>query len=100
MKIGVLVTTDKHLDHLTGIIKEALKRGHELTVFFMDEGSSLLERPEFKSLSEEYDFNASYCDLNARSAGVDCEAISGYVSSGSQYDNALMMSTMDRVISL
>jgi hypothetical protein len=47
MKLGIFVNTDRHLEHVVGLVKAALSKGHEVTMFNMDDGTKLLGTPEF-----------------------------------------------------
>ena len=46
MKLGILVNTDKHLAAVTGITRAAIDKGHEVTIFAMDDGTRLLEEDD------------------------------------------------------
>ncbi len=100
MKLGIFISTNRNLHHLTGIVGEAVARGHEVKVFVMDAGSKLLETDEFRRLCGLEGVESAFCDLNAKAAGVDTDKASQYASRGSQYNNALMMNDVDRVLSL
>ncbi len=100
MKLGILVNTDKHLEHITGITKSALKKGHEVTIFAMDTGTLLLASPEFTSLSELEGVHMSYCSHNAEKYGAKTEGLPEAIVGGSQYNNAQMMHNVDKMIVL
>lgn len=100
MKLGIVVTTDRHLGQILGITRAALRRGHAVGIFATDEGVRLLADPEFSGLSALPGVSLSYCDFSAqawdgRPAGLPEEAVAG-----SQFDNALMVSASDKVIVL
>ncbi len=52
MKLGILVNTDKNLDHIIGITKSAISKGHTVSIFNMDDGTKLLVNPSFTSLCQ------------------------------------------------
>lgn len=98
MKLGILVNTDKHLDHILGMVKAALASGHEITVFVMDAGTKLLNNSAFAGLSLLHGVSMSFCDLSADKEGVIKEGMPAEIQSGSQYNNAVMVHESDRVL--
>lgn len=100
MKLGILVTTDKHLDDILGITKSALSKGHEVTVFNMDEGTKLLGNPAFHELCKTPGVSMSFCDHSAKRANIETEGIPSEIVCGSQFDNANMNHESDKVIIL
>jgi predicted peroxiredoxin len=100
MKLGILVNTGRHLDHIVGVTKAAVSGGHEVIIFVMDEGTKLLNDKNFCALGELQGVRMGYCRQNARQSGVTAEGISGEITEGSQYNNALMHHEADRVIVL
>lgn len=100
MKIGILVNTDNHKDHLIGITRAALERGHEVIIFIMDSGTRLLEDIDVTSLSSLQGVSMSFCDHNATGFNIDKSKIPESVVCGSQYNNAQMQHNADRVIVL
>lgn len=100
MKLGILVNTDRHLDHLIGITTAAVSKGHEVIIFTMDAGIKLLNNPQFCALSELKGVQMSYCRLGAVRLCVVTDGISGEIVEGSQYNSALMNHCADKVIVL
>ncbi|MGC2061439.1 MAG: hypothetical protein WA610_00560 [Thermodesulfovibrionales bacterium] len=100
MKLGILVNTDRHADHLAGIVEAATARGHEVIIFVMDEGARLLEQETFRQFCRLPIVSTSYCDLNAGQCSVDKGKIPAEIVCGSQYNNAGMFHEADRVIVL
>ncbi|MBI5076124.1 MAG: hypothetical protein HZB62_13285 [Nitrospirae bacterium] len=98
MKLGILVNTDKHLDHIIGMVTAALGRGHEITIFVMDTGTRLLKDPAFAGLSILHGVLMSFCDLSAQKEGIKKEGLPDEILSGSQYNNAVMVHESDRVL--
>lgn len=49
-KLGIFVSSDKHLDHLLGIAKAARTAGKVVTVFLTNRGVLLTKHPEFAKL--------------------------------------------------
>ena len=100
MKLGILVNTAQHLAQLNGIIRAATARGHQITLFVMDEGTRLLPEPEFVKLSALEGIQASFCDHSAKELGVDTDGLPENIVAGSQYNNAAMNHGADKVIVL
>ena len=100
MKLGILVNTDRHLDHVMGITKAALKKGHTVTLFNMDDGAKLLRTPEFQELCKTEGVKMIFCEYNARRLATGTGGLPEEMVSGSQYNNAVMNHDSDRVIVL
>ena len=98
MKLGIVVTTDRHLDHIVGLTKVASKKGHEVTIFAMDAGTKLLGETEFTQLCSEDNVIISLCQHSASEHGVNMEGISIEIVLGSQFNNAMMHSESDKVV--
>lgn len=100
MKLGILVNTDRHLDHVVGLVRAALAKGHELIIFSMDDGTKLLGTPEFSGLCKMKGVTMSFCDHSAKHMGAATEGLPEVMVSGSQYNNAVMNHDADRIIVL
>ncbi|MDA8432355.1 MAG: hypothetical protein M0Z60_05250 [Nitrospiraceae bacterium] len=100
MKLGILVNTDRHLDHIVGITNVALARGHEVIIFAMGSGTRLLGTPEFSALCGAPGVSMSFCDYIAKRLHVPTESLLPEIVCGSQYHNAAMNHDADRVIVL
>ncbi len=61
-KLGILVTSDQHLDHLIGICRAATAAGKEVSVFLTNRGVLLTQDPRFKQL--EGQGHISLCNVN------------------------------------
>ncbi|RJQ17454.1 MAG: hypothetical protein C4560_08495 [Nitrospiraceae bacterium] len=100
MKLGILITTDKHPDAVIGITKSALSKGHTVTLFHMDGGTKLLGHPSFTALCSTQGVKMSFCDHSAKGLNVSTEGLPSDIVCGSQFDNANMNHDSDRVITL
>lgn len=100
MKLGILVNTDKNLNHITGLAKAAVNRGHEVLIFAMDDGVSLLRDTAFTDLCNIKGVSISFCDYSTKALKVSKEALSEKIVCGSQYNNASMAHNADKVIVL
>lgn len=98
MKLGILVNTDRHLDHFLGIAGAALDKGHEVTVFVMDGGTALLHGQAFLALAQRDGVSVNLCEHSAGSLGVKTEGLPESIVSGSQLNNAMMNREADKVI--
>ncbi len=100
MKLGILVSTDKHLGHLVGITKAATAQGHEVVIFIMDDGTRLLEKNLFVELSAIEGVSVSACEHSTKEHDVNTESLPEKIVLGSQFNNAMMNHHADRVIVL
>ncbi len=83
-----------------GLTRAAIARGHEVTLFNMDEGTRLISAPEFAELCRTAGVTMSFCDHSAKQLGVSTEVVPAEIVCGSQYNNAVMNHDADRVIVL
>ncbi|MCX5718328.1 MAG: hypothetical protein NTW44_08535 [Nitrospirae bacterium] len=100
MKLGILINTDRHLAYVMGITKVAISKGHEVIIFNMDDGTKLFGNPLFADLCKTEGVSMSFCDYNAKGLGVATEVLPHEIVCGSQYHNAVMVNSADRVIVL
>lgn len=100
MKLGIHVSSDKHLEHILGIVKAAVSKGHEVTMFTMTDGERLLENPAFTDLCKVKGVSMAYCDHNAGHMGINKSVIPQEIVCGSQFNNATMVHDVDKVIVL
>ncbi len=100
MKLGIFVNTNRHLNHVVGIVKAALAKGHEVVMFNMDDGTKLLGTPEFAELCRTKGVSMSFCDHSAKGLNVTTEGLPSEIVCGSQYNNAVMNHDADRLIVL
>ncbi len=100
MKLGILVNTDKHLEHIFGLTTASIEKNHEVIIFVMDEGTRLLENELFVALAQLPAVSISLCDLSAKSYEINTDNLSKYIARASQFNNAMMNHNADRVIIL
>lgn len=100
MKLGILVTTDRHLDDVVGLTDAAVAKGHEVIVFNMDAGTKLLGNEKFRQLCKKTGVTMAFCDHSAGHENISKEGIPADVVCGSQFNNAVMMHDADRVINM
>ena len=100
MKLGIMVTTDRHLRQVRGITQAALAKGHAVALFATDAGVKLLANPQFSSLSALPGVKMSFCENSVLHHGGRPAELPEAIVSGSQIQNAVMVSESDRVIVL
>lgn len=100
MKLGILVNTDSHLDHIIGLVSAAIERGHTVAMFAMDSGTRLLLNPKFAGLCGIKGVSMSFCEYSAQIENVGTTGLPSKIVRGSQYDNASMAHESDKVIVL
>jgi hypothetical protein len=100
MRLGILVNTDRHLNEVIGISEAAVSKGHEVIIFNTDEGTKLLNIPEFQKLCTSPVCSISFCDHSARHVRVVTEGLPEEIVCGSQYHLAIMLHDADKVIVL
>jgi sulfur relay (sulfurtransferase) complex TusBCD TusD component (DsrE family) len=92
MILGILVNSDRHRDDVIGLVKAAKEAGHQVKLFAMDDGT-LVTDDICKAVGD--DAEVAYCDHSAEARGVkDVEG----ATSGSQYQNAVMVHDSDKVV--
>lgn len=100
MKLGILVNTKRHLRDIIGLTTAAVSKGHEVTLFAMDEGTRLLEDPSYTELCRLPGVAMSVCEHSAKAYAVRTEGLPKEIVCGSQLQNAVMAHGADRVIVL
>lgn len=100
MKLGILVNTDKHLEHVLGLTKASIAKNYEVIIFVMDVGTRLLENDLFIALAKLPAVSISLCEHSAKGYEINTEHLSEDISRVSQFNNAMMNHNADRVIVL
>jgi predicted peroxiredoxin len=100
MRLGILVTTARHLDDVVGLTGAAVAKGQEVMIFAMDEGTRLLDEVRFASLAAVAGVTLSVCEHSAKTLGVSIERLAPQIRCGSQLNNAVMVHAADRVVVL
>lgn len=100
MRLGIMVTTDRHLGQICGITQAALAKGHTVAIFATDDGTNLLAVDRYASLGALAGVTMSYCDHSAARRGGRPAGLPEAIRQGSQFENAIMISESDKVIVL
>ena len=66
--LAILVSTDKHLDHVVNLTAAAFAKGKKVSLFFTGKGVRLTIRPRFKELVGKA--TLSICDVSFRANGL------------------------------
>lgn len=100
MKLGILVNTDQHLEHIVKIARAATANAHEVIIFAMDEGTRLLENELFVGLATVKGVSMGVCEHSAKVYSINTVHLPKDITFGSQFNNAMMAHEADRVIVL
>ncbi len=68
--LGILVSTDKHLDHVIGVAKAAKKAGKALSIFFTHSGVLLTQDPKFRELADIGPEDMALCNVGWEAHGL------------------------------
>lgn len=93
--LAVFVSHSKSRVILEDLLEEASRLGIAFTVFFMDDGASLLSDHEWLEALPKGSYAA--CDLSARVRGIETP---NRIVPGGQYQNAIMIHDASHVVSL
>jgi peroxiredoxin family protein len=97
--LGIIVATDKYLDHIVGLTKAARDAGKEVRVFFTAAGVKLVPDEKAQELVKA-GANVTICDKTYtlfeldKAHGKDFEGM----TFGSQDDNAENIDLVDRLV--
>lgn len=96
-QLGILVCTDKHLDHVIQLTDAAHQKGKEIKIFFSGKGVLLTQKPEFEKLVGKA--KLSVCDVSFRSNGLSGDVPGvGFKDFATQARNAEMIDECDRYL--
>lgn len=98
MTVGLLVTRDKYSEHIIGLTNSALKKGHKVIIFMMDDGTRHSQNADVVALKDLDGVEMSLCDHSAKLREITEEMIPKGVTAGSQYQNAVLNQDADKVI--
>lgn len=96
-KLGILVSSDKHLDYIINLTKAAHAKGKEIEIFFTGEGVLLTQSPEFHKLVGLA--KMSLCDVSFRTLGLKGDVPGfGFKDFATQAKNAEIIKNSDRYL--
>ncbi|MHB8620305.1 MAG: hypothetical protein ACYDAG_12175 [Chloroflexota bacterium] len=95
VKLALMVTSSDQRQRVEGFVRTALERGHEVGVFFTDEGTTLVADPGVRALIGRPGLSLAACAHSAQLFGV--AAVAG-IEFGGQYQNAVMLHAADKAL--
>ena len=100
--LGILVTSDKHLDYVINLTEAAHKKGKEVQIFFTGDSVKLSLTPDFNKLVDKA--KLAICDVSFRANGFHGQEDEvpgvGFRNFATQARNAEMAAECDRYIVL
>jgi predicted peroxiredoxin len=98
--LGILVSSDRHLDKVLNIAAAADAKGKQVSIFFTGQGVLLALKPEFANLVGKA--KLSICDVSFRANGLhgreeDVPGV-GFKDFATQARNAEMLNETDRYL--
>ena len=70
-KLGILVPTDKHLDHVIGVARAAKKAGKTLSIFLTHKGVLLTQDPRYQELADIGPDEFALCKVSWEQCGLE-----------------------------
>ena len=96
-KLGILVSSDKHMDYIIHLTDAAVKKKKAVEIFFTGQGVLLTQSPEFKKLIGKA--KISLCDNSFRALGLEGDVPGlGFKDFATQAKNAEIIKTSDRYV--
>ena len=96
-KLGILVSSNKHLDHIIHLAEAAHAKGKEVEIFFTGQGVLLTQSADFKRLVGKA--KMSLCDVSFRALGLKGEVPGfGFKDFATQAKNAEIIKNSDRYL--
>ncbi len=96
-RLGILVSSDKHLDYVIELTTAAHEKGKNVQIFFTGAGVLLTQKPEFEQLVGKA--KLSICDVSFRANGLEGEVPGvGFKDFATQARNAEMIEACDRYV--
>ena len=96
-KLGVLVSSDRHLDYIISLTDAAHAKGKEIEIFFTGKGVLLTQSPEFSKLAGKA--KMSLCDVSFRALGLEGDVPGfGFKDFATQAKNAEIIKNSDRYV--
>jgi predicted peroxiredoxin len=96
-KLGILVSSNKHLDYVIALTNAAHEKGKSVEIFFTGKGVLLTQKPEFEQLVGKA--KLSVCDVSFRANGLSGDVPGvGFKDFATQARNAEMIESSDRYV--
>lgn len=98
-KLGILVSSNKHIDYVINLTRAAKDKGKEVEIFFTGKGVLLTQSPEFKNLVGKA--KMALCDVSFRSLGLKGDVPGlDFKDFATQAKNAELIKKSDRYVVL
>jgi hypothetical protein len=95
--LGILVSSDKHLDYVVKLTSAAHKKGKTVRIFFTGKGVLLTQSPEFNKLVGKA--KVTLCDVSYRALGLEGDVLGlGFKDFATQAKNAEMIKECERYV--
>jgi predicted peroxiredoxin len=95
--LGMLVSSDRHLDYVIRLTDAAFSKGIEVKIFFTGNGVRLTRSPELKKLIGKA--KMALCDVSFRALGFTGDVAGmGFKDFATQAKNAEMVKDCDRYV--
>ncbi|MBW2411433.1 MAG: hypothetical protein JRF72_16670 [Deltaproteobacteria bacterium] len=96
-KLGILVSSDKHLDYIVNLTDAAVKKKKSVEIFFTGQGVLLTQSPDFQKLVGKA--KISLCDNSFRALGLEGDIPGlGFKDFATQAKNAEIIKNSDRYV--
>lgn len=99
--LGILVPTNKHIDHLIGVARAAKKAGKAIEIFFTHEGVLMTQDPKFQEIAEIATGALSLCNHSWEEFGFSGKPIPPGMTEddlGSQSRHVALIEKCDRYL--
>lgn len=98
-KLGILVSSDKHLDYVINLTAAAHKKGKEVEIFFTGQGVLLTQSSDFNKLVGKA--KMTLCDVSFRALKLEGDVPGmGFKDFATQAKNADLIEKSDRYVVL
>ena len=98
MKLGLIINSDSFTDVIINLTQSAVSKEKEVRLFFMDEGTKLLENQNIIALSSLEKVSMSFCEYSAKKNHINFMDLPKKIKKGSQINNAIMNQSSDKVL--
>ena len=96
-KLGILVSSNKHLDYVVNLTDAASKKGLDVEIFFTGQGVTLTQEQDFEKLVGKA--KMSLCDVSFRALGLKGDVPGfGFKDFATQAKNAEIIKNSDRYV--
>lgn len=100
MKLGILISCDKHSQQIIALVSAAVRANVDISIFCMDTGTLLMLQPEFTHLCRMDGVSMGLCRHSAETFGVNTRLLPKDIVCGSQFNNAIMNHEADKMLVL